>query len=86
MDALHAAAGRGLGDAVKFLLANKADVNAKDREGLTPLYRAAAEGYIDVVQLLLENKADVNVTNVKGEHLCAILQIKSGQRSRFNGS
>jgi ankyrin repeat protein len=44
----------------KLLLANKADVNAKDDGGQTPLHGAAAEGHKDVVELLVANKAEIN--------------------------
>ncbi len=43
-----------------MLLANKAEVNAKDNSGATPLHYAAAEGHKDVAELLLANKAEVN--------------------------
>jgi ankyrin repeat protein len=43
-----------------YLLAYKADVNAKDDHGQTPLLEAAARGDLEIVELLLANKADVN--------------------------
>jgi ankyrin repeat protein len=45
---------------VELLLANRADVNAKNNDGWTPLYTAAETGHKDVVELLLANRADVN--------------------------
>jgi hypothetical protein len=44
---------------VEFLLANKAEVNAKDGIGRTPLYYAA--GHKDIVELLLTHGATVNI-------------------------
>ena len=43
------------------LLESKADANAKDINGCTPLHLAAFEGHRDAVILLLNNGADVNI-------------------------
>jgi ankyrin repeat protein len=58
---LHVAALRDHKDVVAFLLANGADINAKDNFGMTPLHYAAINGHEDVTELLLANKAEVNV-------------------------
>jgi serine/threonine-protein phosphatase 6 regulatory ankyrin repeat subunit B len=42
------------------LLAAGADVNAKDKDGVTALMWASQGGHITVVQALLAAKADVN--------------------------
>jgi ankyrin repeat protein len=51
---------------VRYLLAAKIDVNARDSEGKTALMYAAQNTYgkdqIAIVKILIENKADVNVT------------------------
>jgi ankyrin repeat protein/beta-lactamase regulating signal transducer with metallopeptidase domain len=54
-------------DMVEILLANKADVNAKDNKGVTALHAAAAEGLKAVAEWLLAKGAEVNTKDDKGE-------------------
>jgi hypothetical protein len=63
---LHAAAVKGYTAVVRLLLANKADVNVADNEGLTPLHMSALRGHTDVAEVLLANKADVNAKDSRG--------------------
>jgi ankyrin repeat protein/beta-lactamase regulating signal transducer with metallopeptidase domain len=63
---LHVAALMGRRGVAEWLLANKADANAKNNNGETPLYVAAIEGYKDIVEVLLVNKADVNAKAKNG--------------------
>src|SRR5207249_1437675 len=48
---LHWAAFKGQKDVAALLLANKADINAKDNDGYTPLNKAASKEQKDVVEL-----------------------------------
>jgi ankyrin repeat protein len=63
---LHLAAANGRVEAVKLLLMNKAEVDARTKEGWTPLHRAAAladaamRGDVAMAELLLAHKAEVN--------------------------
>lgn len=67
-DALFVAARSGNADTVKALLASqKADVNATDDRGNTPLIEAARLGHDDVVTALLIAHADVNKKNEQGQ-------------------
>lgn len=64
---LHQAALHGFTEIIKELLLNKkANVNAKDAMGNTPLHLAALEGKQDVIKLLLDNGAEVNEQNDLG--------------------
>ena len=47
---------------MKLLLDNKADVNASDHNGVTPLYIAAENGHTEVVKLFSGNKAEANAS------------------------
>jgi len=60
---LHTAATEGHKDIVELLLANKADVNVRDKNGWVPLDWAALDGNKEIVELLLASKADVNARN-----------------------
>jgi ankyrin repeat protein len=66
---LHMAASHGYKDMAELLLANKAEVNAKDdNDSTTPLHQAAvAPGdHSDLVEMLLAHKADVNAADKNG--------------------
>ena len=58
----------GVGDLseVQALLAEGANVNAKDREGHTPLMNAAANGHLQVVQALIAHGAQIEAQNYLG--------------------
>ena len=56
--ALYVAAGTGHTEVLAFLLANRADVNALDNVGATPLHSAAINGRRNTAELPFSNKAD----------------------------
>jgi ankyrin repeat protein len=65
---LHAAAEATRRDVVELLLSNRAEVNARDKNGNTPLHLAAhnyGKAARDVTKLLLANQGDVNAVNTK---------------------
>jgi hypothetical protein len=45
---------------VKLLIANGADVNARNKDGETPLHHAASFGHKEIIELLIAKGADVN--------------------------
>jgi ankyrin repeat protein len=63
---LHLAAWAGSRGITDLLLADKADVDARDLGGLTPLHVAARRGQMDVAAVLLAHGADVNALTPYG--------------------
>ncbi|KAL4879207.1 ankyrin repeat-containing domain protein [Aspergillus karnatakaensis] len=63
------AAGNGHGGAVSLLARYGADVDIRDRNGITPLHWAARKEQLEVVEILLLLKAhgSTNITGGKGE-------------------
>jgi len=62
-DALFQAVRNNDFPAVKESLNRKADPNARDRDGFTPLMIASIRGSVEVVQVLINVGADVNAAN-----------------------
>ncbi|XP_065071133.1 poly [ADP-ribose] polymerase tankyrase-2-like isoform X2 [Rhopilema esculentum] len=52
---------------VEFLIRKGADVNAKNKEKITPLHMAAENGHSDMVTLFLKNGAEVNALDNLGQ-------------------
>jgi len=65
--ALHRAAISGHKDVVELLLAEGADIDARDSYAASSLHYAVRRGHKDVAELLITNGADVNATNAAGD-------------------
>jgi len=63
---LHTAIRRHDLEMVKFLLANGADVNKKDRQGMPPILLACIESQIEIIKLFLRKGVDVDSTEQHG--------------------
>ena len=64
---------------VDLLVKYKADINAIDIDGFTPLHLAAIYGNIQVLKKLLVLNADVNL-KVDGKDAADLAQMKKGNR------
>jgi hypothetical protein len=69
---LFAACQAGDVDRIKILLDRGADVNARNRNGETPIMVAAGLLYPDAVRLLIARGADVNAENSRGDTALAV--------------
>lgn len=65
--ALHVVTARRDLTWMAFLIGKGANINARDRNGVTPLVVASNLGFIEGVELLIERKALVDVPNSAGE-------------------
>ena len=66
-DALVNAAVSGDIEVVKLLIANGANVNAKDVYGDSSMHYVAHRGRKEIVELILANGAEVNTTTISGD-------------------
>ena len=69
MTPLHAAAEEGHADVVAFLLTSKADIEAKERNGYTPLTQAGWRSHWDAAELLLKAGAVCQEEQLVGDWL-----------------
>jgi len=67
MTPLHWAAINGHLSVVEYLVNQKADINAKDKDNWTLLHSAANNGHLSVVEYLVNQKADINAKDKNGK-------------------
>ena len=75
--ALHEAADKGDIEKISTLIANRADINAADKGGFTPLHVAARAGNTDVVELLIAKGANVNAKDKHGATALYIAALRA---------
>ncbi len=63
---MGAAAEKSHKNVLKLLLRKKANLEAKDKNGRTPLTRVAREGNVEMVEFLLEKKAEIEAKDNDG--------------------
>ena len=63
---LHFAAQNNSREVAQLLVAEGADINAKDHGGWTPLYNALWRGHKEMVELLIAEGTDVNAKDIMG--------------------
>jgi uncharacterized protein len=77
MTALHFAAREGQMDAVRELVAGRADVNLASADQTPPMTEALINGHVDVARYLLDHGANPNIANSDGlTPLYAILDMR----------
>ena len=64
---------------IQSLVSRGADVDAKDKDGDTPLHSAVSFDYYDVVELLIEEGANVNTKNQKGKTPLSLAKDKGSE-------
>jgi len=69
MSPLHAASEEGHADVVAFLIEHQADIEAKERNGYTPLTQAGWREYWDTAALLMKAGASCQSAEVVGDWL-----------------
>ena len=64
---LHPAAALGYKKISELLIANGANVNVKNKAGITPLHLAAISGQKTTIEFLISNGANLNLKDSNGE-------------------
>lgn len=64
---LHIAAREGHLSIVQYLIKCRAEINAADHDGATPLFWATQNGHVEIVKFLVQQGAKVNVTTSTGD-------------------
>lgn len=60
---LHCAAWHGYSTVARALCQAGCHVDAKNREGESPLLTASARGFVDIVECLVEHRADIEASD-----------------------
>jgi Ankyrin repeats (3 copies) len=71
----------GGGDEIRFLIDQKADINAQDAKGDTPLHFAARLQKENIARILLDEQAGVNAANLDG--VTPLMDATKGNEDRM---
>jgi len=75
-NALLIAAGLGLADIIQLLVDYGVDVNARGKNGRTPLMAAVEFNHVNAAKVLLKNKANSKAQDSEGESIMSIAKDK----------
>lgn len=81
---LHVAASQAHPDSLKLLLSNNANMNARAKDGATPLHFASFKtraGHIECIRLLLKNGCNVNPTMDNGATPLTIARVRGNKEA-----
>jgi len=78
--ALYIACRYGQFEMVKLLVENKAEINKRDAEGITPFTEAVSSENMDIIQYLIENKADINNVDNIGQNVLFCVANKGSEK------
>ncbi len=73
---IHSACAISNFDIVEILIKKRADVNAKQMQGITALHSAAHNGQTNIARLLIENGAEINAKTESGQTPLIMAQEK----------
>ena len=74
--ALHIASICGHQNVVEILINYKADINAKDKWGWTPVMYSAEYAHVEMVKFFVNRGANMSLRNNKGQYLIDIIRAK----------
>lgn len=78
---LYEASQNGSLDIVKLLAENKADLNKKASNGISPIDIAFQNDHLDIMKYLIEQGADINLTDNNGMSLISKIIVKNSKDS-----
>jgi ankyrin repeat protein/tetratricopeptide (TPR) repeat protein len=79
--ALHVAAAAGATSVVEYLLGLHANMNSRDKAGLTPILAAAAKGRAEAVELFVSRGADINDRGGQSNTLLDLAEAAKDERT-----
>ncbi len=66
---------------VHYFIEQQADIEEKDKNGITPLLAAANKGWSEIIPFLIEKNADITATDIKGRSALHIATEKQDEKT-----